>query len=60
MPIDVMITYADGKQELINIPLRIMRGHKEFEATSDLKFKVVEDWPWTNPVYELVLDHKLA
>ena len=57
MPIDVQVTYLDGRTEIINIPLRIMRGHKEKEATmGDALYRVAEvDWPWTHPEYQLVL-----
>ena len=51
MPIDVQLTYTDGSTEMYNIPLRIMRGEK-----TEGNIKVVEDWPWTNPEYTLMLD----
>jgi len=57
MPLDVLVTYTDGSSELLNIPLRIMRGHKMAgERYSDSTFKVLEDWPWTHPTYEAMLD----
>ncbi len=55
MPVDVVVTYKGGKQELISIPLRIMRGAKPQERT-DLPFRVAADWPWVDPTYELVLE----
>ncbi|MCB0548444.1 MAG: M1 family metallopeptidase [Phaeodactylibacter sp.] len=55
MPLDVLVVYADGRRQMYNIPLRIMRGHKPVES-STAPFKVVEDWPWVNPTYELILD----
>ncbi len=57
MPVDVMVTYKDGKKELINIPLRIMRGEKKYNK-KDVKYTVAEDWPWTHQTYELVLPVK--
>ena len=65
MPLDVSVTYTDGSQEIYNIPLRIMRGHKSFEAEAgvypeETSFTVIEDWPWTHPVYEFSLDRPLA
>jgi len=51
MPIDLKVGFKDGSWELINIPLRIMRGHKPQVP----HMKVAEAWPWTNPVYNLVL-----
>ncbi len=51
MPIDLKVSYKNGTWELINIPLRIMRGDKPLEDN----MKVVEAWPWTNPDYDLEL-----
>ncbi len=55
MPVDVLVHYADGRKEMFNIPLRIMRGHKPVKP-SDIPFRVLEDWPWVAPTYEFVLD----
>lgn len=52
MPLDVAVTYTDGKTEIFNIPLRIMRGNKP-DDYEEAKYTVVEDWPWTHPTYEL-------
>ena len=57
MPLDVLVKYKNGKQEWINIPLRIMRGEKQREEGME-NFRVVEDWPWTFPNYELTLEVK--
>lgn len=54
MPVDVMVTYADGSQELFYIPLRIMRGEKEdTEYPANVRWTTKEDWPWVNPTYTL-------
>jgi hypothetical protein len=55
MPIDLYITYADSTIEVINIPLRMMRGHKPNEF-GNLKYTVAQDWPWTHPTYVLEID----
>jgi len=55
MPLDVEVTYRDGRRVLHHIPLRIMRGRKSGKFT-DAEFLVEEDWPWTHPEYELLLD----
>ena len=57
MPLDILVTEKDGKQELFYIPLRIMRGEKGKDI-SDLKRNLMEDWPWTNPTYELIIPCK--
>ncbi len=54
MPMDILVEYTDGSSEMINIPLRIMRGAKPQEDKS-MKYTVAEDWPWTHPEYELPL-----
>ncbi|MCW9705489.1 M1 family metallopeptidase [Fodinibius salsisoli] len=54
MPIDLMVTYEDGSQELFYIPLRIMRNEKM--AESDTPRTVKADWPWVNPTYTLGID----
>jgi hypothetical protein len=57
MPLDLLIRNTDGSTELLTIPLRIMRGHKPRESRyAGSQFRVMEDWPWTNPSYEFTLD----
>ncbi|MFK7932867.1 MAG: M1 family metallopeptidase [Saprospiraceae bacterium] len=58
MPVDVVVTYTDGTQELFNIPLRIMRGNKPQEAKG-MTQTVIEDWPWTNPTYSFKVGRSL-
>jgi len=58
MPLDVVVTYKNGSKELFNIPLRIMRGAKQAEF-KDMKFTLLNDWPWTNPDYSFVIDEKI-
>jgi len=49
MPIDLEVVYTDGTSDLINIPLRIMRGHKPLKENMELG----DAWAWTNPIYHL-------
>ena len=58
MPIDLVVTYKDGSEELFYIPLVIMRGEKK-EEPSNRKYTIAPDWAWVNPNYELVIDTKL-
>ena len=60
MPIDLMVTYKDGSKELLLIPMRIMRGAKKETFYGDVPTKVLEDWAWTHPVYELNLARPMA
>ena len=55
MPLDVVVNYKDGTKSFINIPLRIMRGHKPNE-TEMMQYLLAEDWPWTHPEYQYILD----
>jgi hypothetical protein len=57
MPLDVLVSYKDGTQELYYIPLRMMRGEKEQET--DTKRILMEDWPWVYPVYDLTIPRAL-
>nr|WP_087940570.1 M1 family metallopeptidase [Algoriphagus faecimaris] len=47
MPLDVVVTYKDGSQEQIYLPLVIMRGEKNNESGMPERL-LTEDWPWTN------------
>ena len=59
MPIDISVSYTDGTRETFYLPLRMMRGEKD-NPYPGLKRTVLEDWPWTNPFYELTLDRPLG
>lgn len=59
MPIDLLVANADGTQETYYIPLQMMRGEKE-NPYEGLKRTVAEDWPWTNPTYELIIDKPIG
>jgi aminopeptidase N len=52
MPIDVLIDYTDGTQEIFYIPLRIMHFEKE-NPTPGIKRTVLSDWAWANSSYFL-------
>lgn len=53
MPIDLHITYRDGSEEVLYIPMRIMRGEKP--AEDDIKRTVLPVWQWTNRTYQAVV-----
>jgi hypothetical protein len=49
MPIDVLVTYKDGTQEMHYIPLSLMYGEKPAEGSTP---RVVHpEWKWTHPEY---------
>jgi len=47
MPIDLVITYLDGKQESVYLPLHLMRGNKPQEAGMPERV-LTQPWPWTH------------
>lgn len=55
MPIDLMVTYEDGSEELFYIPMRIMQNNKPHEL-SDVPRTIKPDWPWVNPTYTLEIN----
>jgi hypothetical protein len=57
MPVEVTVKYADGSSQLYYIPLRIMRGEKNF---ADNDVITLADWPWVNSDYtfEVAADGK--
>lgn len=57
MPIDVEVTYKDGRREIYYIPLDLMRGEKPKEdATAD--FFLQADWHWVDKTYLLTIPAK--
>ena len=49
MPVDVLLTFKDGTQELHYIPLNLMYGEKPAETA--VPRSVHEAWKWTHPQY---------
>ena len=57
MPIDVLIIYKDGTQEMHYIPLDLMLGNKMAE---DSTTRIIhKEWRWTHPKYKFNIDKKL-
>ena len=54
MPMDVVVTYQDGSQETIYLPLVIMRGGKPSENGKPDRV-MTEKWSWTDYTKEVVL-----
>ena len=54
MPVDVLVTYKDGSQEMHYIPMNLMYGAKK--AEDSIPFIMHEEWKWTQPEYSLSLD----
>ncbi len=58
MPLDITVKMKNGKEFYYYIPQEIMRGEKIGDRFFN-SFKVMPDWPWTNPTYRLDIDQKL-
>jgi hypothetical protein len=58
MPVELLVTYKNGTQERYYMPLRMMRGSKEF--TDNIKTTQLADWPWTHPTNRISINAKLS
>lgn len=52
MPVDLLVTYQDGTQEMYYIPLNETLGNKPVENDKIVRTDLVA-WPWVNPTYTL-------
>ena len=59
MPIDLMLTFKDGKKHLAYIPQYLMFGSKPAEDAT-IPRSVHEAWRWTHPNYVLEVEGKLS
>lgn len=57
MPIDLVVTYTDGRKEFFYIPMQIMRGEKQEDLGMDRTLK--PDWPWVYPEYKLSIKQNI-
>lgn len=53
MPLDVMVIYEDGSQELFYIPQTLLRWSKPNE--SGIKRTDLEGWDWAYPTFDFVI-----
>ncbi|WP_224995369.1 M1 family metallopeptidase [Cesiribacter sp. SM1] len=58
MPVDLVVTYADGSKELFYIPLRMMWGEKQEDL--GMPRTLAADWPWVYQDYEFAISRPLA
>lgn len=59
MPIDLQLSFKDGRTEMCYIPLNLMYANKEAENGAE-KRTVFEPWRWTHPTYVVELPVKLT
>lgn len=55
MPVEVLVRYADGTDQLFYIPLVLMRGEK---TELPKNATTLPDWDWTEPNYTITIDGK--
>jgi hypothetical protein len=57
MPLDVVVTYNDGSQEIFYIPNTLMRWSKEPDNPA-IKRTVLEPWDWAYPTFEFQINNQ--
>jgi len=57
MPLDIVVTYSNGDQEVFYAPLESMRGEKPRENT--MKRTLLPDHRWVDPTYTFVIPERL-
>jgi len=57
MPVELLITKKTGEQSRIYLPLRMMRGVKQFNDS--IPTRVKDAWPWTNPYRQISFEGKV-
>ncbi len=58
MPIDVLLTFKDGSQQLHYVPMYLMFGEKP--AENEIPRTVYPAWKWTHPAYIIEFDKRLS
>lgn len=58
MPLDIVLTFKDGSQQLHYVPMYLMFGSKP--AEDSMQRKVYPAWKWTHPVYVIEFDKRLS
>jgi hypothetical protein len=58
MPVDVLITYKDGSQEMDYIPMNLMYGSKP--AEDNIKTIIQPEWKWVDPEYSFTITKSVA
>ena len=54
MPLDVLVNFDDGSQEIFYIPIPLMRGEKENPYI--IEWSILKDWPWAFPEYSFEIN----
>jgi hypothetical protein len=59
MPVDLVITYTDGSEEMVYLPLVIQRGEKPQEVGMPARIHT-ERWPWTHLEKTIQIDRPFS
>lgn len=59
MPLDILVTYDGGEQDIFHIPLTLMYGNKVREDVK-IDFEVQQPWAWVNPTYSFIVNKRLS
>ncbi len=54
MPVELLVTYANGEKKRYYMALRMMRGEKKFN--DNIETVQLADWPWTHPNNTIVIE----
>lgn len=57
MPLDIVVTYTNGDQEIFYAPLESMRGEKPAQGKTERT--VLPDHRWVDPTYEFEIPEKM-
>lgn len=57
MPVDILLTFKDGSQQLHYVPMNLMFGEKP--AENNLQRFVYPEWKWTHPTYDIEFNKRL-
>lgn len=57
MPVDLLVTFKDGTQELYYIPINEILANKPVENEQILRNDLVA-WPWVNPTYSVRINRQ--
>jgi hypothetical protein len=57
MPIDLLISYRDGTQEMLYIPINETLGGK-FNENKSMKWTELAAWAWVDPSYQVTINRK--
>ena len=55
MPVEIRVSFSNGKNTRFYIPLNLMMGSKQFIDTNPIQ--QLKEWSWVNPYYEFEINN---